>query len=243
MSSQPQRTSKSKALLPEKVADARLLAELISKSSILIIVADAKGNITWVNDAFMTLTGYTQEDMRGQTLEDLLRTNMSDDTTPFNRHEGNGSFHGDISGRTKAGEPYCITIDVQPWHDKTGTLTNYIAIAQDITKQKAAVERTNRLTSELKSIFELSPDGFVAFNEYGIKSYVNVSFLKMTGLTYEQLDDITLSEFEKLIGSLCLEHESVAIRPNHDGMVIKLIYPKYTDVKKTTRNAYDAEHK
>ena len=60
MSSQPQRTSKSKALLPEKVADARLLAELISKSSILIIVADAKGNITWVNDAFMTLTGYTQ---------------------------------------------------------------------------------------------------------------------------------------------------------------------------------------
>ena len=65
-------------------------------------MADAKGNITWVNDAFMTLTGYTQEDMRGQTLEDLLRTNMGDDTTPFNRHEGNGSFHGDISGRTKA---------------------------------------------------------------------------------------------------------------------------------------------
>ena len=244
MPTQPLRTSKSKTLLPEKVADARLLAELISKSSILIIVANAKGDITWVNDAFMALTGYTQEDMHGQTLEDLLQASMTEpDATPFNRNEGNGSFHGDITSRTKAGEPYSITIDVQPWLDKTGTLTNYIAIAQDITKQKAAVERTNRLTSELKSIFELSPDGFVAFNEYGVKSYVNVSFLKMTGLTYEQLDGITLSEFEKLISSLCLEHDSVATRPNHDGMVIKLIYPKFTVVKKTTRNAYDAENK
>ena len=205
MPTQPLRTSKSKTLLPEKVADARLLAELISKSSILIIVANAKGDITWVNDAFMALTGYTQEDMHGQTLEDLLQASMTEpDATPFNRNEGNGSFHGDITSRTKAGEPYSITIDVQPWLDKTGTLTNYIAIAQDITKQKAAVERTNRLTSELKSIFELSPDGFVAFNEYGVKSYVNVSFLKMTGLTYEQLDGITLSEFETLISSLCL---------------------------------------
>ena len=221
-----------------------MLAELISKSSILIIVANAKGDITWVNDAFMALTGYTQEDMHGQTLEDLLQASMTEpDATPFNRNEGNGSFHGDITSRTKAGEPYSITIDVQPWLDKTGTLTNYIAIAQDITKQKAAVERTNRLTSELKSIFELSPDGFVAFNEYGVKSYVNVSFLKMTVLTYEQLDGITLSEFEKLISSLCLEHDSVATRPNHDGMVIKLIYPKFTVVKKTTRNAYDAENK
>src|SRR5690606_21940718 len=153
MPSQPlsKAPGKSKALLPDKVADARLLAELISKSSIVIIVADAKGHISWVNDAFTALTGYTQQDMQGQTLEDLLQSGpLPEDGPSFQQ---GGAFHGEVAGRTRAGEPYAMTVDVQPWLNKSGTLTNYIAIAQDITKQKAAVERTNRLTSELKSIF------------------------------------------------------------------------------------------
>lgn len=66
------------------------------------------------------------------------------------------------------------------------------------------IERLKRITSELKVIFDLSPDGFISFNEKGIRTYVNPALLNMTGLTRDRIEDISQDEFELILKTLCI---------------------------------------
>jgi PAS domain S-box-containing protein len=66
------------------------------------------------------------------------------------------------------------------------------------------IERLKRITSELKVIFDLSPDGFISFNEKGIRTYVNPALLNMTGLTRDSIEDISQDEFELILKTLCI---------------------------------------
>jgi signal transduction histidine kinase len=66
------------------------------------------------------------------------------------------------------------------------------------------IARLKRITSELKVIFDLSPDGFISFNEQGIRTYVNPALLAMTGLIREDIEYISINEFEMMLKKLCL---------------------------------------
>lgn len=66
------------------------------------------------------------------------------------------------------------------------------------------IERLKRITSELKVIFDLSPDGFISFNEKGIRTYVNPALLNMTGLTRDSIEDISQDEFGLILKTLCI---------------------------------------
>ena len=66
------------------------------------------------------------------------------------------------------------------------------------------IERLKRITSELKVIFDLSPDGFISFNEKGIRTYVNPALLNMTGLIRDNIENISQDEFELILKTLCV---------------------------------------
>ena len=66
------------------------------------------------------------------------------------------------------------------------------------------IARLKRITSELKVIFDLSPDGFISFNEQGIRTYVNPALLNMTGLIREDIEDISEKGFEVILKTLSI---------------------------------------
>src|SRR5690606_23087394 len=100
------------------------------------------------------------------------------------------------------GETRWIDIDVRTLADDRSEIINFIAIGRDITEQKKAQLLNERLSAELNTIFDLSPDGFVSFDEHGKLSQLNHAFLKMTGLDHAQLMNIDVEGFESLINSL-----------------------------------------
>lgn len=75
---------------------------------------------------------------------------------------------------------------------------------------QAALEDTRLLARTLKersqrldTIFQLSPDGFVAFDEFGKVDYVNPAFQHMTGLDLGALAGKTEAQVDGLLGALC----------------------------------------
>lgn len=210
-------------LLANQEAESRKLAHIISRSTYWILIANAQGHIDWVNDAFLMNSGFAQEDVLGREFNMLF--DMPEEEFSELRHalQSGQSIQKEIEINDH-GETRWIDIDIRALADDHNEIINFIAIGRDITEQKKAQLLNERLSAELNTIFDLSPDGFVSFDEHGKLSQLNNAFLKMTGLDHSRLDGIDVTGFESLINDLN-EYAQTADGAHLSG-IIKISQPK-----------------
>lgn len=112
-----------------------------------MIVTDTKGVILSANRAFVALTGYTIEELVGQTAR-LFRSHMRDAEFYRNMWDSikmTGSWQGDMSLRTKSGENCARWLTISAVKNETGEVTNYVGSYYDISKLKHAEEKIQEL--------------------------------------------------------------------------------------------------
>jgi diguanylate cyclase (GGDEF)-like protein/PAS domain S-box-containing protein len=112
-----------------------------------MIVTDTKGVILSANRAFVGLTGYTMQELVGQTAR-LFRAHQHDAEfyqNMWNSVQGAGGWQGDMSLRTKSGEKCARWLTISAVKNETGEVTNYIGSYYDISKLKHAEEKIQEL--------------------------------------------------------------------------------------------------
>lgn len=118
----------------------RRLAMVVNATTNMVVIADGKGEIEWVNPAFTRITGYTLEEVIGKQPGSFLRGPESDlNISAFMRGKldaGLGFKDIEIINYAKDGRPYWVSIEVQPILDRTGKVTQFIAIESDVTERK-----------------------------------------------------------------------------------------------------------
>lgn len=105
-----------------------------------IIVADRDGTILWSNPAFSRMTGYSTEEIIGKNPR-FLKSGKQDLKFYENLWQTILSGHvwrGEIINRRKEGNLYYEQQTITPVFDRSGIITNFISIRQDITEQKQA---------------------------------------------------------------------------------------------------------
>jgi PAS domain S-box-containing protein len=119
----------------------RRLAMVANTTTNIVILADGEGKIEWVNPAFTRVTGYSLEEVIGKKPGSFLSGPETDrkvsELMRAKIREGKGFKDLEIVNYTKEGSKYWISIEVQPIHDKTGKVVQFIAIESDITERKA----------------------------------------------------------------------------------------------------------
>ncbi|MDD2699815.1 MAG: PAS domain S-box protein [Sideroxydans sp.] len=83
--------------------------------------------------------------------------------------------------------------------DAAGKATRMVGSFSDISERKSAELALSLRTELLNAIFELSPDGFVSFDQQHKVSYVNPSFIRMTNLDQEKLIGSNAKAFEQTL--------------------------------------------
>ncbi len=130
--------------LRQQEAETRKLALIAARTDNAVVLTDAAGLTLWVNEGFTRLTGYTLEEMLGKKPGSVLQGRGTDAETVRRISErlrkGEG-FSEEILNYGKDGRSYWLSIEVQPIHDETGRLTNFMAVQTDITARRAAQQR------------------------------------------------------------------------------------------------------
>jgi len=119
----------------------------------IISVTDTSGRIVDANDRFCELSGYTRDELVGQTHQ-LLKSGEH----PPEFYQGmwqtiaaGKTWHGEVMNRAKDGHHYWVDATIFPCTDDRGRITHYTAIRTDITALKYAKEHIRRQAMRLET--------------------------------------------------------------------------------------------
>lgn len=120
----------------------RLLGRVFSSTQDAITITDANKNIIDVNPAFCKITGYSREDIIGQTHSILSSGKQSSDfySDMWKTVIHQGYWQGEVWNRKKTGEVYAELLTISELKDCNGNITNFVGICSDITHSKQQQE-------------------------------------------------------------------------------------------------------
>lgn len=119
-----------------------------------IVFTHPNGKIFWCNDAYINLTGFSKEEVIGRTPIEVGKceyTKYEDLQTMLNAFYAGENFDVELAHGKKDGTFFWTKTKGQPIKNKSGEVTQYFAMVEDITFEKNAKaqlkESENRLSS------------------------------------------------------------------------------------------------
>jgi diguanylate cyclase (GGDEF)-like protein/PAS domain S-box-containing protein len=112
-----------------------------------ITITDAEERILRVNRAFCELTGYTEEEVQGQTPRVLHSGRQTEAfyAALWSVLRETGYWQGEIWNRRKNGEVYPELLSISAVKNATGAVTHYVGVFADLSQVKASEERLDFL--------------------------------------------------------------------------------------------------
>lgn len=193
-------------LLNEEFENSLVLLEQYKSSvdeGFIVSKADSEGIITYVNDAFCKISGYTKEELIGNTYKMVRHPDTPKETFEdlwYTIKNLKKPWIGNFKNLSKDGSSYWIKSFIKPILDKNANIIEYIAIKTDITQQKELMHHfENQLKISEKNfddIIHISKEYENAIDSSTILSridkdrniiYINEKFEKISGYTIDEL--------------------------------------------------------
>jgi PAS domain S-box-containing protein len=122
-----------------------LLATGIEDLSEIVILADSKLNIQYINKAVETVAGHSKERALGSTLKEIFPTNdksLANAVRQVFRH--GRAWKGRVDFEKAGGSQYAAEATVSPVQERSGTVSSCALVIRDITQEEKVKERLIR---------------------------------------------------------------------------------------------------
>ena len=125
----------------------QLAASVFNRASEGIIVTDANGHITEVNDSFTAITGYSRSDVMGRNPSMLASGRQGPDfySNMWGELTKHGHWCGELWNRHKNGTHYVQLVSIHAVCDTQGTVQRHVALFSDITAIKMHQQQLERM--------------------------------------------------------------------------------------------------
>ncbi len=121
----------------------RQMARVVDATDNAVMVTEPDGQISYVNAAFTTITGYRESEAVGQTPR-LLRSGQHKEEfydEMWRQINAFGVWQGEIWNRRKNGELYPGWLTISDVRTPAGALSHYAGVFSDITRIKQSAQR------------------------------------------------------------------------------------------------------
>ena len=118
--------------------------------SAIVVRMDLEGRITYVNDEFCRLSGYTLDEALGTSIFVICHSDAGDEQCEdiFKSVRANNIWKGNIQNRRKNGSIYYVRVTIVPILDEQENILELISIQQDITQVVEQQEKIIRQTMD-----------------------------------------------------------------------------------------------
>ena len=193
---------RAETLAQQMTADLGRLALVARRTSNAVIITDTRRRITWVNEGFERITGYSAAEVLGRSPGGLLQAEATDPATVRRLREALDSgeaFTGEILNRGKDGRVYWLSLEIQPLRDDEGALIGFMAIELDITERKAAERELARERLRLSNVIEGTGACSWEWDYASGKVFIDARWALMLGYALEELAPMTIDGWRALV--------------------------------------------
>lgn len=137
----------------------RKLSSAVEQSPASIVITDIDGTIEYVNPKFLSVTGYSREEVIGKNPR-VLKSGV---TSPEEYEDlwqtitGGQEWHGRFCNRRKDATYYWELASISPIHAPDGTISHFVGVKEDITEQVVAQEALALSEEKFATAFHSSP--------------------------------------------------------------------------------------
>ncbi len=132
----------------------------------VVTITNRAGEIIYVNKLFCQLTGYSAEQLIGQTLAMFHSGLHSPEFYQliWQTISHGDVWHGEISKRNQQGGIFWLETSIVPFVDESGMPDSYISISTDITKRKHAEQELEKSREKFQRLIDDIGNEFVIFS-------------------------------------------------------------------------------
>ncbi len=176
--------------------------------STIVSKADKNGIITYVNNAFCEVSGYSEAELLQQPHNIVRHPDMSAEVFQemwYELKEGN-KWKGILKNLKKDGTSYWVDASISPIFDDKGNLVEYIAIRRDVTDIILLNEEIKETQSELIYLMGEAVESRSKENGHHVQrvAYYSKLLAQLAGLEHEECEIIFSASTMHDVGKLSI---------------------------------------
>ncbi len=138
-------------------AEIKKLSLVVHQNTVIVLITDTEGRITYVNRMFSRITGYSKDEVLGKN-PSILKSgdkNQEDYKQLWDTISSGKVWRGEFLNKRKNGELYYESAAIFPLRNEQGKIVSYVGIKEDITERKKADTALKYSYSRLEVIHTL----------------------------------------------------------------------------------------
>lgn len=153
----------------------------------ILAVTDIQGRIQYANPQFCAITGYSAEELLGQTHRIINSGTHPQEyfVDMWTTISQGRVWHGEICNRAKDGSLYWVDSTIAPVLGSNGKPERYLAIRTDITALKRVEAELREITERFELVVDASSDGIWDHNFITGEVYYSARFKALLGFAPE----------------------------------------------------------
>lgn len=171
-------------------------------SSLIVSKTDLDGTITYVNQQFEKISGYTAKELIGQPHSIVRHPDMPKEVFAdlWRTIKSNRVWKGQIKNLRKDGKPYYVTTHILPIVNQQGVVIEYMSIREDIT-EIVELKESLEAAKEMAEKANQAKSQFLSSMSHELRTPLNaiigfsqlLEFSDLTDKQYSQLGNISRS--------------------------------------------------